>query len=66
MHKNSLFTMNDLSVEEIYKVLEDGQRFADEPGLEFPKAHLVANLFLNRARERITPLLRHNSSWDVG
>ena len=45
MHKNSLFTMNDLSVEEFYKVLEDGQRFADEPGLEFPKAHLVANLF---------------------
>lgn len=55
MNKNSLCSMNDLSVDEILSILNDARLFnSSYSDWQLPlKKCLVANLFLSQAPERI-------------
>ena len=57
MNTKSLFKISDLTKEEIFEILHDANAFScSHKDWQLPERKLVANLFLNRAPERIFPL----------
>ena len=56
MNQNSLLRIRDLSKEEIMGILKDAQLFGvSHKDWQLPERKLIANLFLNRAPELISP-----------